>query len=54
MCTAVNQFVEPTLNSVSEIAQTLRAKTGRSGAEERELERLQDPELELTTHTILC
>jgi hypothetical protein len=28
--------------------QSLRAKTGRSGAEERELERLPDLELELT------
>jgi hypothetical protein len=45
--TAVNDFVEPKLKSVSQAAQSLRAKTGRSGAEERELERLQDLELEL-------
>ena len=46
--TAVNDFVEPKLKSVPQAVQNLRAKADRSGAEERELERLQDLELELT------
>jgi hypothetical protein len=46
--TAVNDFVEPKLKSVAQAVQILRSKTGRSGAEERELERLQDLDLELT------
>lgn len=46
--TAVNDFVEPKLKLVAQAVQALRSKAGRSGVEVRELERLQDLELELT------
>jgi hypothetical protein len=45
--TCVNDFIEPKLNQVSELADRLRQKTGRSKAEEKELERLTDLEMEL-------
>lgn len=43
----VNDFVDPKLKRTGEDAARLRARTGRSKAEERELERLIDLELEL-------
>ncbi len=46
--TAVNDFVEPKLNSVVQTAQSLRSKINRSRAEEKELEQSQDFEFELT------
>jgi hypothetical protein len=45
--TCVNDFVEPKLKQVSEEASRLRGKSNRSSAEEKELERLSDLELEL-------
>lgn len=45
--TCVNDFVEPKLKQVGEAAGRLRQKTRRSSAEEKELERLSDLELEL-------
>src|SRR5690554_6178279 len=45
--TCVNDFIEPKLKQVAESAARLRQKTDRSRAEERELERLMDLELEL-------
>ena len=45
--TCVNDFVEPKLKQVSEEADRLRGKSHRSSAEEKELERLADLELEL-------
>jgi hypothetical protein len=43
----VNDFVEPKLKDVTESASRLRQKYSRSSAEEKELERLSDLELEL-------
>jgi hypothetical protein len=43
----VNDFVEPRLKQVAEDASRLRTKSGRSSAEEKELERLSDLEAEL-------
>jgi len=43
----VNDFVEPKLTQVSEQAAALRRKSGRTGKEEKELERLADLEQEL-------
>jgi hypothetical protein len=45
--TCVNDFVEPKLKEVAESASQLRQKYSRSSAEEKELERLSDLELEL-------
>ena len=45
--TCVNDFVDPKLKQVSEEADRLRGKSHRSSAEEKELERLTDLELEL-------
>lgn len=45
--TCVNDFVDPKLKQVSEEAGRLRGKSNRSSAEEKELERLSDLELEL-------
>lgn len=45
--TCVNDFVDPKLKQVSEEASRLRGKSNRSSAEEKELERLSDLELEL-------
>jgi len=45
MC--VNDFVDPKLKQVSDEASRLRGKSNRSSAEEKELERLSDLELEL-------
>jgi hypothetical protein len=45
--TCVNDFVEPKLKVVAESASRLRQKYSRSSAEEKELERLSDLELEL-------
>lgn len=45
--TCVNDFVEPKLKQVGEAAGRLRQKSRRSSAEEKELERLSDLELEL-------
>lgn len=45
--TCVNDFVEPKLKEVVESASRLRQKSRRSRAEEKELERLSDLELEL-------
>ncbi|GJL66483.1 MAG: hypothetical protein NPIRA05_14540 [Nitrospirales bacterium] len=45
---AVNDFVEPKLKSVSQNKQHLKGKAIRSKADERELEELQEFELELT------
>ena len=45
--TCVNDFVEPKLKQVSDEAGQLRGKSNRSSAEEKELERLSDLELEL-------
>lgn len=45
--TAVNDFVEPKIKSVTQTIQSLRSKANRSRAEEKELERTQDLELEL-------
>jgi len=45
--TCVNDFVDPKLKQVSEEADRLRGKSHRSSAEEKELERLADLELEL-------
>jgi hypothetical protein len=45
--TCVNDFVEPKLKDVAESASQLRQKYSRSSAEEKELERLSDLELEL-------
>lgn len=46
--TTVNDFVEPKLKSVTQTVQSLRSRSNRSGVEEKELERAQDFELELT------
>lgn len=43
----MNDFVDPKLKQVSEEADRLRGKSHRSSAEEKELERLTDLELEL-------
>ncbi|KKM11537.1 hypothetical protein SY88_07475 [Clostridiales bacterium PH28_bin88] len=45
--TCVNDFIEPKLKEVAESASRLRQKSHRSNAEEKELERLSDLELEL-------
>jgi hypothetical protein len=45
--TCVNDFVDPKLKEVSDDATSLRSKSNRSSAEEKELERLSDLELEL-------
>jgi len=45
--TAVNDFLEPKLKSVEDVLNTLRAKSGRTTAEERELEKQQDLQQEL-------
>ncbi len=45
--TCVNDFVDPKLKQVSADAASLRGKSNRSSAEEKELERLSDVELEL-------
>ncbi|HYN87459.1 MAG TPA: hypothetical protein VER55_02955, partial [Ardenticatenaceae bacterium] len=45
--TCVNDFVDPKLKQVTEDANGLRQKTGRSRADEKELERLSDLEREL-------
>src|SRR5690606_5311171 len=45
--TCVNDFVEPKLKEVADSASRLRQKSRRSSAEEKELERLFDLELEL-------
>ena len=45
--TCVNDFVDPKLKQVSDEASRLRGKSNRSSAEEKELERLSDLELEL-------
>lgn len=45
--TCVNDFVDPKLKQVSDDAASLRGKSNRSSAEEKELERLSDFELEL-------
>jgi len=45
--TCVNDFVEPKLKQVSDETSRLRGKSNRSSAEEKELERLSDLELEL-------
>jgi hypothetical protein len=45
--TCVNDFVDPRLKQVSEEASRLRGKSTRSSAEEKDLERLSDLELEL-------
>jgi len=45
--TCVNDFVEPKLKQVSDDDSCLRNKSNRSSAEEKELERLSDLELEL-------
>lgn len=45
--TCVNDFVDPKLKQVSEEADRMRGKSHRSSAEEKELERLTDLELEL-------
>ncbi len=46
--TCVNDFVDPKLKQVADEANRLRQKTGRSNADERELERLSDLQHELT------
>jgi len=45
--TCVNDFVDPKLKQVSDDVTSLRNKSSRSSAEEKELERLSDLELEL-------
>jgi hypothetical protein len=45
--TAVNDFVEPKLDGVAKAVQALRGKTGRSRAEEKQMEELQDLEVEI-------
>jgi hypothetical protein len=45
--TGVNDFVDPKLKQVSDDTASLRSKSNRSSAEEKELERLSDFELEL-------
>lgn len=45
--TCVNDFVDPKLKQVSDDTASLRSKSNRSSAEEKELERLSDLELEL-------
>lgn len=45
--TCVNDFIEPKLKQVSEVADELRRKIGRSNQEEKELEKLTDLEHEL-------
>jgi len=46
--TCVNDFVEPKLKQVAEGAADLRSKPNRSSAEEKDLERMSDLELEVT------
>jgi len=45
--TCINDFVEPKLKQLSETANNLRRKTGRTRQEEKELEKLADFEVEL-------
>lgn len=45
--TAVNDFIEPKLKLVDDVLNTLRSKTGRTTAEEREFEQQQDLQQEL-------
>jgi hypothetical protein len=45
--TVVNNFIEPKLKSIEDMLNMLRAKTGRTTAEEREFEKQQDLQQEL-------